>query len=232
MGPLFEFRDVSLRKQATTVLDHVTVDLPGEGITVVIGASGAGKSSLLRCCNRLEVPTDGVVAFRGVDVATMPPLEHRRRVAMVFQAPTPFPGTVLANLRAVETELSRDVATALLERVGLAPALLDRSADALSGGEAQRMVVARALTTSPEVLLADEATSALDAGATTRLEGLARSLADDGMPVIWVTHDLLQVQRLADHLVVMRLGRVLWCGDAASTDAADAIDLALHGSER
>ena len=215
--PLFAFAGVGLERGGTRVLDDVTLDLPDGGVTVLVGASGAGKSTLLRCCNRLEVPTSGTLRFRGDDLADLDPLAHRRRVAMVFQAPATFPGTVAANLRAV-ADLTGAEAGALLDRVGLDRSLLDRQADALSGGEAQRMVVARALTTGPEVLLADEPTSALDAAATHRLEDLARGLADDGLPVVWVTHDLDQVHRLADHLVVVRSGRATWAGPAADWD--------------
>ena len=216
--PLFAFEGVGLERDGTRVLDDVTLDLPDGGVTLLVGASGAGKSTLLRCCNRLETPTAGCVRFRGDDLAALDPLAHRCRVGMVFQAPTTFPGTVAANLRAVATDLSDTDAGDLLDRVGLDRSLLDRHADALSGGEAQRMVVARALTTEPEVLLADEPTSALDTAATRRLEDLARGLADDGLPVVWVTHDLDQVRRLADHLVVVRSGRVTWTGPAGEWD--------------
>jgi putative ABC transport system ATP-binding protein len=222
-APLFAFERVGLERDGTRVLDDVSVDVPTAGITVFVGPSGAGKSTLLRCCNRLEEPTSGVVRFRGTPLVDLDPLAHRRRVGMVFQAPARFPGTVGDNLRAVAADLTDAEAADLLDRVGLDPGLLDRSADALSGGEAQRMVLARALTTEPEVLLADEPTSALDATATTRLEELARDLAADGMPVLWVTHDQAQVRRLADHLVVLRSGRVVWSGPASSTEAADAL---------
>ena len=176
----------------------------------------------------MEAPTAGTIHFRGDDLQALDPLAHRRRVAMVFQAPTPFPGTVADNLRAVVPDLGDDEAHDLLTRVGLDPALLGRTADALSGGEAQRLVLARALTTGPEVLLADEATSALDATATARLEGLARTVADEGMPVLWVTHDLDQARRLADHLVVTRAGRVTWTGPGADPTAAAAVQDALR----
>ncbi len=213
--PLFAFEGVGLDRGGTAVLSDVSVAVPDAGITVFVGPSGAGKSTLLRCCNRLEVPTTGTVRFRGDDLATLDPLAHRRRVAMVFQAPARFPGTVAANLRAVDEGLSDAAAGDLLDRVGLDRRLLGRDADALSGGEAQRMVLARALTTGPEVLLADEPTSALDATATRRLEELARMLATDGMPVLWVTHDQEQVERLADHLVEIDAGRIGWAGPAA-----------------
>lgn len=227
MGDLFSFEQVSLHKGDRAVLDEVTLTVVDRGITAIVGASGAGKSSLLRCCNRLEAPTSGTVRYRGDDVAMLEPRAHRRRLAMVFQSPTPFPGTVLDNLRAVAPGLSRDEAAAGARRVGLVEDLLDQTADALSGGEAQRLVLARALTTEPEVLLADEPTSALDAAATARLERLARTLADDGMPVVWVSHDLAQVQRLADHLVVMRQGRVVWIGPPDAGESSTVIRAAL-----
>lgn len=230
MGSLFELVRLSLKRGAAVLLDGVDLDVPDDGITVVIGASGAGKSTLLRCCNRLEAPTSGTVRLRGTDIATMDPLALRRRVGMVFQAPTAFPGTVLANLLVADPALSEHAAVDLLERCGLAGAMIGRSADSLSGGEAQRMVVARALATRPEVLLADEPTSALDAVATRRLEDLARTIADDGVPILWVTHDLDQMDRLADRLVVMAGGRVTWTGEGGHPDARPAIDAALGGT--
>lgn len=207
--PLFGFDGVGLVRGDTPVLVDVDLVVPEGGVTVFVGASGAGKSTLLRCCNRLEEPTTGVVRFRGTPLADLDPRAHRRRVGMVFQAPATFPGTVADNVRAVAPDLTDAAVAALLDRVGLDPALADRTADALSGGEAQRMVLARALTTGPEVLLADEATSALDATATHRLEELARTLADDGMSVLWVSHDADQVRRLADRVVEMVGGRVV-----------------------
>ncbi len=227
VAALFAFEGVTLNRDGTTILDDVSVDVPDVGISVFVGASGAGKSTLLRCCNRLERPTSGTIRFRGDDLATLDPLSHRRRCGMVFQAPTRFPGTVADNVRAVAPDLGDDEVDALLRRVGLDVDLRERAADSLSGGEAQRMVAARALTTQPEVLLTDEPTSALDATATRHLEDLARALAEDGMPVLWVTHDLEQVHRLADHLIVLREGRITWTGSAGSDAAGAAIADAL-----
>jgi putative ABC transport system ATP-binding protein len=224
---LFDLRGVGLVRDGTEILRSVDLDIPATGITVIVGVSGAGKSTLLRCCNRLEAPTSGSIRYRGVDLAEIDPLALRRRCAMVFQAPVVFAGTVLDNLRVADPTLTEADADRLLARAGLAPSLRDRDADGLSGGEAQRLVVARALATGPEVLLADEATSALDAGATTRLEALARALADDGMPVVWVTHDLDQMARLADHLVVMADGAVLWSGRPGTPEAAEVVDRAV-----
>lgn len=198
-----------MSKGDVAILRDITVDIPDAGITTVVGPSGSGKSTLLRCCNRLEAPSEGTIRYRGTDLTDLDPLDHRRRVAMVFQRPTTFPGSVLDNLRAVATGLSTEAAAHLLERVALPRDLLDQRADSLSGGEAQRLVIARALTTEPEVILADEPTSALDSAATERLERLAVTLAAEGFPMVIVTHDLAQVDRLADHVIEVAEGRVI-----------------------
>lgn len=209
--PLFTFEDVVVEVGGARVLDGVTATVPDGGVTCLVGASGSGKSTLLRLCNRLEVATSGVVRFRGADVLDLDPLEHRRRVGMVFQRPTPFPGTVRENLLVAQPDAGDEVLAAALERAALDPAFLDRVADDLSGGEAQRMCLARTLVTEPEVLLMDEPTSALDDEATRALEerasGLAR--ASRPVPVLWVTHDLAQVDRIADARLRVDRGRVL-----------------------
>jgi UDP-glucose/iron transport system ATP-binding protein len=190
-------------------LERIDADVSDRAITVIIGASGSGKSSLLRLCNRLEAPTDGTVQFRGQDLATVDVRRHRRRVGMLFQQPVPFAGTVRENLAVADPELDDTGAGALLQRVSLHASLLDRPADRLSGGEAQRMCLARTLATAPEVLLADEATSSLDPVATRRLEDLARELRGDGTPILWVTQEHEQVDRLADHVLTVADGRIV-----------------------
>jgi len=195
--PLVEFDDVCLRIGETDVLDHLTAEIPGHGVTVVLGPSGAGKSTLLRLVNRLEAPTSGTVRYRGEDVATLDPLSLRRKVGMVFQRPTPFPGTVRDNLR-VGAPLSLDgELVALLDRCGLTGDFLDRDTEGLSGGEAQRVCLARALAVGPEVLLMDEPTASLDPDNRALVEQETVALAAAGLPVVWVTHDLAQADRLA-----------------------------------
>ena len=206
-GPLFAFDGVSLVTDGRTRLVEVDLTIPDRAVTVVVGASGSGKSTLLRMLNRLEVPTSGVVSFRGQDLATVDVRAHRRRVGMLFQRPTPFAGTVRENLLVARGDLSEADATMLLDRVGLDHGFLDRTADRLSGGESQRMCLARTLATAPEVLLADEATSSLDPEATGRLEALALALRDDGIPVVWVTQEPEQIDRIGDHAVRVTAGR-------------------------
>jgi len=207
--PAFSFEDVSVVvPDGSRILDHVTVSVPADGVTVIAGPSGSGKSTLLRLCNRLEVPTSGRVCFQGDDIAELDPLAHRRRVGMVFQRPTLFAGTVRDNLQVADPEVSDERCTALLDQVGLDAGFLDRTGDDLSGGEAQRACIARALLLEPEVLLMDEATSALDPEARRTIEVLGRRLADDGLALLWVTHDLEQVARVADRCIVVLEGRL------------------------
>jgi putative ABC transport system ATP-binding protein len=206
---LFEFDDVVVRFGDDVALDHVSATVPdGGSVTCLLGASGSGKSTLLRLCNRLEVPTSGEVRFRGRSLDDLDPLALRRAVGMVFQRPTPFPGTVRDNFLVADPHAAEDVMRAVLERVRLPTSFLDREADSLSGGEQQRASLARTLITEPEVLLMDEPTSALDPAATAALEELGRDLAAAGMPVLWVTHDLEQADRIADRRIVLVRGRV------------------------
>jgi putative ABC transport system ATP-binding protein len=206
--PLFTFESVSVGPPGARRLEGLDAELPAAGLTVIAGPSGAGKSTLLRLCNRLEVPSAGVVRHRGLDVAQRNPLELRREVAMVFQRPITFAGSVLDNLREADPGCDGERGAALLERAGLRASFLGRVAGELSGGEAQRACLARALATSPQVMLMDEPTSALDGKAAGVLERLAAQLVEDGVPVIWVTHSDEQLRRLADHVLLLEDGRV------------------------
>jgi putative ABC transport system ATP-binding protein len=155
------------------------------------------------------VPARGRVLFRGEDVAALDPLRLRRRVGLVFQRPAPFPGTVRDNLHVAAPDADEGVLRDAITRVDLSPAFLDRAADDLSGGEAQRVCLARTLLTSPEVLLMDEPTSSLDPASRHVLETLARDAAVAGVRVVWVSHDLAQVERIADDVVVVVDGRIV-----------------------
>ena len=203
------FDDVSVTIDGRHILDHVDASIAGEGVTVLVGPSGSGKSTLLRLCNRLEVPTGGRVLFRGDDVAALDPLTLRRTVGMVFQRPTLFGGTVRDNLEVALPRGGDERYAVALESAALDPSFLDRQADELSGGEAQRACLARTLLTDPEVVLMDEPTSALDHEATLSLERLACRLAEAGTTVVWVTHDTAQVDRIADRLVRVAGGRII-----------------------
>lgn len=205
------------------MLDGIDLSIDASGITALVGRSGAGKSSLIRLLNRLDVPDEGTVSWRGVDLATVDPCAHRRRVAHVAQRPIPFDGSAADNLRVADADLTDERIVELLDLVGIGDRI-EQEAATLSGGEAQRMCIARALVSGPDVILADEPTSALDADARTGIEGLAADIAGQGVAWVWVSHDAAQTRRLADTVIVMDAGHVIAQGPVADIDA--------HGDER
>jgi putative ABC transport system ATP-binding protein len=223
-GALFSFEHVSVGDDGAWRLHDASGEIPARGVVGIVGPSGSGKSTLLRCCNRLEVARAGTIRFRGVDLTTIDPLALRRRVGMVFQRPTPFAGTVRDNLRVADPGITDALATELLTRVRLDASFLDRDAMQLSGGEAQRMCLARSLAPKPEVMLMDEVTSSVDPGARLALEDLARHCAGAGVHVLWVTHDLGQARRVSDHVIVVLAGRIAHAAPTAELDATAPAD--------
>lgn len=217
----FVLEQVDAGMLGAPILRSIDVTIPDAGITVLAGPSGAGKSTLLRLLNRLDDPLGGAIHWKGRELSEWDPTELRRKVGMVFQRPPLFPGSVRENLQVALPDVSNDRAVHVLEHVGLSGDLLDHDADTLSGGEAQRMCVARALLTEPEVLLADEPTAALDAAARRKVENLGRLLADAGVSVVWVSHDTDQLRRLADHVIVLADGTVRASGTLRDLDESD-----------
>jgi putative ABC transport system ATP-binding protein len=201
-------REYDMGGEVVRALRGVDLAIARNEYVAIMGPSGSGKSTLLRLCNRLEVPSAGIVRHRGTDLSRGDPLVLRREVAMVFQRPVTFAGTVLDNLREADRACDEARGAELLERVGLPAPFLHRDAGELSGGEAQRTCLARSLATDPHVMLMDEPTSALDAKATAVLERLATQLVADGTPVVWVTHSEEQMRRLADFVLLIAAGRV------------------------
>lgn len=210
----FALERVSVRRGDARVLDDVTCEIGAGAATALVGASGAGKSTLLRLLNRLEEPASGVVAFRGRPLASLDVLDLRRRVGLVGQRPVLLTETVLGDLRAGRPSLEESRAAELLERVHLPASMLTRDTSGLSGGEAQRVCLARALAVGPEVLLLDEPTSALDAASALAVERTVRGLVAGGLTVVLVSHDAAQARRLADQVLVLRAGRLAEQGPA------------------
>ncbi|MDQ4070465.1 MAG: ATP-binding cassette domain-containing protein [Actinomycetota bacterium] len=197
MGDRFEYRNVRVDGDSGPIISAFSARIPADGLTAMVGPSGAGKTTLLRLLNRLDDPDEGEVLLDGRDVRSYDVLELRRRVQYVGQVPVTFPGTVADNVGPQTPQL--------LARVGLDVALAGRQADVLSVGQAQRMCLARALARDPECLLLDEPTSALDSIAKAGIEGLIRSLADEGLTVVMVTHDRRQAEELANRILPVGL---------------------------
>lgn len=230
-APAFTFDQVGVRRGERWAVRAVSAHVPYQGITVVAGPSGAGKTTLLRLCNRLDVATEGRVCFRAKDVLDLDPLSLRRQVGMVSQRPVLFGGTVRDNLCVALPDADDAAYGEALSRVALDPSFLSRPGTELSGGEAQRVCLARTLVTGPAVLLADEPTSALDATPRQAFERLARELADGGMSILWVTHDMAQMRRVADQVIVLVGGLLAYAGDVDGVDADPHLAATLHGGE-
>ncbi len=207
---------VSLGKEAT-VLDDLSHTITEGKINALIGPSGCGKSTLLRCLNRLIDPSKGSITLDGSNISSIDVLTLRARVAMVMQSATMFPGSIADNLafgpKSLGKEITRTRMLELLELVSLDSSLLDNDAQSLSGGQAQRVSIARALANDPEVLLLDEPTSALDPAATRTVEQTLMRLRDElGMTIVLVSHSMEQVLRIADTSALMLDGKIIETG--------------------
>lgn len=209
ISPRIEATGLRIGRNGASLLNVAHLVLDGPGPTLILGPNGAGKSLLLRCLHGLIVPDEGQVTMEGVPLSPT----HRARQAMVFQKPVLLRRSVMANLtyvlrrQGLGWRARRLRAVQLLEEGGLA-AKARQSAQSLSGGEAQRLAILRALALEPEILFLDEPTSALDPSATQAIEGLILAAARRGTRIVMVTHDIGQARRLAADIVLMNGGQV------------------------
>ena len=218
--------DVGVVRGSTPLLAGVTVTFAAGARTVVLGANGAGKSTLLRVLHGLVAPSTGSITWGGRD--------HRSRSqAMVFQRPVMLRRSAAANLRyaldlagvhgaAADTRV-RDA----LAEVGLL-ALADRPARVLSGGEQQRLALARAWALAPEILFLDESTASLDPAATRAVEDIVHDIHARGTAIVMATHNLAQAKRLADDIVFLHEGRLVERTPAAAFFMQPASEHARH----
>ena len=216
--PRIAFEAVRKSFGANTVLDGVSMQVhPGE-VVCVIGPSGSGKSTMLKCANALEPIQGGRIVFDGEPLPSKADAirKVRQRMGMVFQSFELFPHmTALENVvvgpatvLGLDSTRARDRAVALLDKVGLA----DKHAQypsALSGGQQQRVAIARALAMEPEVMLFDEPTSALDPETIGEVLTVMKRLADEGMTMMVVTHEMTFARRVADWVVVIDRGQIV-----------------------
>lgn len=199
---------VSFAARGTPIIDNVTFEISGGPPTIILGPNGAGKSVLLRLCHGLLQPTAGTVRWGGAHP------DPRRRQAMVFQHPIMLRRSAIANvayalkIAGVAASERYGRARHALARVGLAD-LADRPARVLSGGEQQRLALARAWALEPEVLFLDEPTASLDPAATRAIETALREIDQGATKIVMTTHDLGQANRLGGEILFIHHGRII-----------------------
>ena len=211
-----ELRDACFRAGGRTIIDRVSVEISAGPSSIILGANGAGKSVLMRLMHGLLAPTSGEVGWKEPD-----PEKRRRQQAMVFQRPVLLRRSALANVTyalkvaRVPRREREHLAVGALESVGLLH-LAHRPARVLSGGEQQRLALARAWALHPEVLFLDEPTASLDPSATREIERVIRAFDAAGTKIIMATHNLGQARRLGDEVLFVHMGRLV---ERAAVDA-------------
>jgi osmoprotectant transport system ATP-binding protein len=198
-------------------LDSVSLSVPARQFLAIVGASGSGKTTLLQLINRLSEPSAGLLCVDAADVQSLDPIVLRRRIGYVFQEVGLFPHLTVAENIAItprllgwEAERVKQRVDELLELVRLNPKYGTRYAHALSGGEKQRVGVARALAARPDIVLMDEPFAAVDPIVRDGLGQDYRRLHDElGVTTVMITHDILEALGLADRIIVLRAGRVI-----------------------
>ncbi len=219
---ILEVRHLSKYFGKNEVLKDIDFNVSAGDVTSIIGASGSGKSTLLRCINLLETPSSGEILFHGKDVTKggISQSAYRAKVGMVFQSFNLFNNmTVLDNciigqqrVLKINKEEAKDRALAYLGKVGMAP-YINAFPRQISGGQKQRVAIARALSMEPEILLFDEPTSALDPEMVGEVLAVMRSLAEDGMTMLVVTHEMGFAKDVSSHVVYMADGIIAEEGD-------------------
>ena len=215
---ILEIRHLSKAFGKHVVLRDIDFSVNKGDVTCIIGASGSGKSTLLRCVNFLEEPTSGEIIYHGLNMMEqrMNEAAYRAKVGMVFQSFNLFNNmTVLKNcMVGQEVVLKKDSETArknamyYLEKVGMAP-YINAKPRQLSGGQKQRVAIARALAMEPEILLFDEPTSALDPQMVGEVLAVMKKLADEGLTMIIVTHEMAFARDVSSHVVYMANGVIV-----------------------
>lgn len=220
-----EARDLSYQVGEARLIDSINLSIRGGSLTVVMGANGAGKSLLLRLLHGMLTPTAGRVSWGGMPLTD----ELRMRQAMVFQRPVLLRRSVAANIRFVlklRNAAGLKSADRILEEADLS-AQADQPARLLSGGEQQRLNLARALALEPQVLFLDEPTASLDPASTAAIENVVKTAHGRGTKIIYVTHDIGQARRLADDVVFLDRGRL-----AENTPASQFFDRPVSDAAR
>lgn len=216
---IISFQDVSFSDGDTPILKNITGSFPKGRITTLVGPSGAGKTTLFRLCNRLISQDTGEITINNKPIESYDPIELRRKVGLALQSATMLSGSVFKNLSLPLTlkgeTLEEDMAKDLLEDVALGGEYLHRNIRDLSGGQKQKVSIARTLVNRPKVLLLDEITSALDRVSQQDIEDLIKKINQKyGTTIIWITHNLEQALSIGHYSWVMMQGEVIETGES------------------
>ena len=230
---MIEFRDVTKRfPDGTLAVDDFSLVVPSRRITVLVGSSGSGKTTILRMINRMVDPTSGRIEIDGEDVLSLKPVALRRSIGYVMQNSGLLPHRKVVDniatvplLKGVSKKDARERALELMDTVGLERSLADRYPSQLSGGQQQRVGVARGLAVDPNILLMDEPFGAVDPIVREDLQQeLLRLQRDLGKTVVFVTHDIDEAFKLGDQVVIFRKGGIVAQKGTPSEILADPAD--------
>ena len=216
--PALHFNNVSYEVSNHSILKNITGSFPEGKITTLVGPSGAGKTTLLKLCNGLISPTSGDIFVQDQSISTYEPVQLRRNVGIVLQNTPMIKGTVYQNL-ALPLELqgkrlTKENALEILEDVGLEKDFLNRASDSLSGGQRQKVSIARTLLNESKILLLDEITSSLDRTSLHEIEQLIIKINRKyGTTIIWITHNIEQAIEISDYTWVMIEGQLIDTGE-------------------
>ncbi len=214
------FENVHFKVDELSILDNISGTFQEGKITTLVGPSGAGKSTLLKMCNGLISPTSGEIFVEKDSINLIEPTILRKNVGIVLQNAPIIRGTVFENIALPFTlqqkKLTEKEAILFLEVVGLDHTFLYRQADDLSGGQKQKISIARTLINKPKILLLDEITSALDPTSSSEIEQLILNInRDSGVTVIWITHNIEQAKRVGDYTWIMMDGQLIEYGESS-----------------
>lgn len=231
-----QFENVSLHMKDRDILHNISGSFPKGRITTLVGPSGAGKTTILKLCNGLISPSSGNIYIEGEAIYTIDPLVLRKKCGIVLQNAPIIRGTVFDNLalpRQLHNEhLSKEEAVELLDDVHLDASFLLREATELSGGQKQKLAIARTLVNKPTILLLDEITSALDPKSTHEIEQLILTINNKyGVSIVWITHNMTQARTMSNFAWVLQNGKLQASGDVTILKRSDnpIIEQLLNG---
>ena len=209
---LIQFQNVSYINDGKTVLKDISIDIEQSDFISVIGPSGSGKSTFLKLCSHLISPTHGEIIYKGKNIAEYNPIELRKNISYCFQTPYLFGDTVIDNItfpfsvRSLKPDQNR--INELFSLFSMETDFLTKNVNNLSGGEKQRIALIRTLIFKPEVLLLDEITSALDTDNAKIVGDVIASLNQEGITILWVTHNPEQSRKYAKKVLTIEAGEI------------------------